>query len=138
MVLYHLLKTEGEDVGFGQKRNGLVIIFVSKLLKVREFIFSGDIIIDLNSEIFEVGAERMTCASPVSRSTSTSAAPTMNGGGEISELWVTTASSAVLLPHWEAAAICASVARCVPSSLVTASPAKTTARSSRPSSPAPT
>ena len=49
----------------------------------------------------------MTFASPVSRSTSTSAAPTINGGGEIGELFVTVASRAIPFPHMEAVAISA-------------------------------
>ena len=40
-----------------------------------------------------------TCVSPVSRSSSISAAPTMNGGGEIGEVCVTVASSAIVFPH---------------------------------------
>ena len=49
----------------------------------------------------------MIFVSPVSRSTSTSAAPTINGGGEIGELFVTVASRAIPFPHMEAVAISA-------------------------------
>ena len=53
----------------------------------------------------------------------------MNGGGEIGEVCVTVASSAIVFPHWEASAISPSVTDRSPSAVSARSPVRSTSSS---------
>ena len=81
-----------------------------------------------------------TRLSPVRRSTSTSAAPTMNGGGEIGDVCVLVTESAISLPHMDAVDISARVTHLSlfsPDSHITFFPSNVTSHFSQPNILAP-